>query len=92
MVQIDAPSNVKFFDTGVGACTTSADQNGMSTPSLVDYDGDRIIDAIYAGDLQGRLWKWDATSATNSVWDFAVGGKPMFTTAAGQPITAPLKS
>lgn len=91
MVQIDAPSNVKFFDTGVGACTTSATQNGMSTPSLVDYDGDRIIDAIYAGDLQGRLWKWDVTSATNSVWDFAVGGKPMFTTAAGQPITAPVE-
>ena len=91
MVQIDAPSNVKFFDTGVGACTTSATQNGMSTPSLVDYDGDRIIDAIYAGDLQGKLWKWDVTSTTNSVWDFAVGGKPMFTTASGQPITAPVE-
>lgn len=91
MVQVDAPSNVKFFDTGVGACTTSATQNGMSTPSLVDYDGDRIIDAIYAGDLQGKLWKWDVTSATNSVWDFAVGGKPMFTTASGQPITAPVE-
>jgi len=91
MVQIDAPSNVKFFDTGVGACTTNATQNGMSTPSLVDYDGDRIIDAIYAGDLQGKLWKWDVTSATNSVWDFAAGGKPMFTTAAGQPITAPVE-
>jgi type IV pilus assembly protein PilY1 len=91
MVQIDAPSNVKFFDTGVGDCTTSATQNGMSTPSLVDYDGDRIIDAIYAGDLQGKLWKWDVTSATNSVWDFAAGGQPMFTTASGQPITAPVE-
>ncbi|KVW93429.1 hypothetical protein ABW22_15030 [Thiobacillus denitrificans] len=91
MVQIDAPSNVKFFDTGVGACTTSATQNGMSTPSLVDYDGDRITDAIYAGDLQGKLWKWDVTSATNSVWGFAAGGKPMFTTASGQPITAPVE-
>jgi type IV pilus assembly protein PilY1 len=91
MVQIDAPSNVKFFDTGVGTCTTSATQNGMSTPSLVDYDGDRIIDAIYAGDLQGKLWKWDVTSATNSVWDFAAGGQPMFTTASGQPITAPVE-
>lgn len=91
MVQVDAPSNVKFFDTGVGACTTSATQNGMSTPSLVDYDGDRIIDAIYAGDLQGKLWKWDVTSTTNSVWDFAAGGKPMFTTASGQPITAPVE-
>ncbi len=88
MVQVDAPSNVKFFDTGVGACTTSATQNGMSTPSLVDYDGDRIIDAIYAGDLLGNLWKFDFSTAT---WKIALGGQPMFTTASGQPITAPVE-
>jgi type IV pilus assembly protein PilY1 len=95
MVQVDDPSNVKFFDTGVGACTSIATQNGMSTPSLVDYDGDKIIDAIYAGDLQGRLWKWDVISATNSVWDFAVGGNPMFAAVGPsgniQPITAPVE-
>lgn len=95
MVQIDDPSKVKFFDTGVGACTTSATQNGMSTPSLVDYDGDKIIDAIYAGDMQGKLWKWDVTSVTNSVWNFAVGGNPMFSAVGPsgniQPITAPVE-
>ena len=95
MVQIDDPTKVKYFDTGVGACTTNATQNGMSSPSLVDYDGDKIIDAIYAGDLQGKLWKWDVTSATNSVWDFASGGKPMFTAVGPssniQPITAPVE-
>jgi type IV pilus assembly protein PilY1 len=89
MVQVDAPSSVKYFDTGTGACTSNATQNGMSTPSLVDYDGDRMVDAIFAGDLQGNLWKWDVTSATSSVWGLAVGGNPMF--AAGKPITAPVE-
>lgn len=87
MVQVDAPSNVKFFDTGKGACTTSATQNGMSTPSLVDYDGDRIIDAIFAGDLLGNLWKFDVSTG---IWSIALGGAPMFTTV-GQPITAPVE-
>ncbi len=86
MVQIDTPANVKFFDTGKGDCTST--QNGMSTPSLVDYDGDRIIDAIYAGDLQGNLWKFDVSTGT---WGIALSGQPMFTTAAGQPITAPVE-
>lgn len=86
MVQVDAPSNVKYFDTGKGACTSATTQNGMSTPSLVDYDGDRIIDAIFAGDLLGNLWKFDVSAAT---WGIALGGA-MFT-ATGQPITAPVE-
>lgn len=88
MVQVDDPSNVKFFDTGRGACTTNATQNGMSTPSLVDYDGDRIIDAIFAGDMLGNLWKFDVSTGS---WGIALGGQPTFTTAAGQPITAPVE-
>lgn len=89
MVQIDAPSNVKFIDTGKGVCTTSADQNGMSTPSLVDYDGDRIIDAIFAGDLLGNVWKFDVTGNSSATWGITLGGKPMF--ATGKPITAPVE-
>lgn len=95
MVQVDAPSNVKFFDTGEGDCNAATNQNGMSTPSLVDYDGDRVIDAIYAGDLLGKVWKWDVSSTTSSVWDFATGGKPMFSAVGPdnnkQPITAQLE-
>lgn len=89
MVQIDAPSNVKFFDTGKGACTLAKDQNGMSTPSLVDYDGDHIIDAIFAGDLQGNLWKFDVSSSASLAWGITPAGAPIFT-AVG-PITAPVE-
>ena len=32
--------------------------NGLSTPSLLDSNGDGVVDAIYAGDLQGNVWKF----------------------------------
>jgi type IV pilus assembly protein PilY1 len=89
MVQVDNPSNVKYFGTGTGSCTSTATQNGMSPPSLVDYNGDRIIDAIYAGDLLGNLWKFDVSTGS---WGIALtGNKPLFTTASGQAITAPVE-
>ena len=90
MVQIDAPSNVKFFDTGKGTCTSNATQNGMSTPSLVDYDGDHIVDAVFSGDLLGNLWKFDVSGTSSATWGIALAGKPMF--ASGKPITASVEA
>lgn len=86
MVQVDDSSKVKFFDTNSGDCLTSTSQNGLSTPSLVDYDGDLIIDAIFAGDLLGNVWKFDVSTTT---WSIALSGKPLFT-ATGKSITAPI--
>lgn len=88
MVQVDDSSKVKFFDTKSGDCTSSTSQNGLSTPSLVDYDGDLIIDAIFAGDLLGNVWKFDVAS---TAWSIAIGGKPLFT-ATGKSITAPVNA
>jgi type IV pilus assembly protein PilY1 len=62
----------------------SADvDNGLSTPTLVDYDRDGFVDFMYAGDLQGNLWRIDARDANPANWK----GKKIFTTPAGQPIT-----
>ncbi|MGH8370317.1 MAG: pilus assembly protein, partial [Gammaproteobacteria bacterium] len=49
------------FDTGVGSTTSP---NGMSTPVPIDFNADRVTDAIYVGDLQGNLWKIDVSSST----------------------------
>lgn len=87
MVQIDDPSNVEYWDTGKGDCTSTTSQNGMSTPSLVDYDGDRVVDAIFAGDIKGNLWKFDVSTVS---WGIALSGNPMFTTG-GKPITSPVE-
>lgn len=80
------------YSTGIGSSTSP---NGMSSPSPVDYNGDRITDAIYAGDLLGNLWKLDVSGSTPSSWKFTTYGNsvatPLFTghDSSGnvQPIT-----
>ncbi len=61
--------------------------NGLSTPTLVDTDGDRIVDTAYAGDLKGKVWKFDLKSGSASNWS----GSGFFTAQDGsgnpQPIT-----
>lgn len=39
--------------------TGETGENGLSTPRLVDFDGDGVADYAYAGDLQGNLWRFD---------------------------------
>jgi len=75
---------VRKLDTQVG------NDNGLSTPAVVDVDGDFIADYVYAGDLKGNLWKFDISSSNISEWKVAFGDastpKPLFQ-AEGQPIT-----
>jgi Tfp pilus tip-associated adhesin PilY1 len=71
------------LDTGSG---TAATPNGLSGPIAVDTTGDGIADVVYAGDLNGNLWKFDLTSSGTGSWNVAFSGVPLFSTA-GQPIT-----
>ena len=53
-----------FIIAKITPCTANSSAcpgsiNGLSTPIAVDVDGDRKADYIYAGDLQGNLWKFD---------------------------------
>ncbi|MES2407763.1 MAG: PilC/PilY family type IV pilus protein [Pseudomonadota bacterium] len=96
LIQIDNPSNVIKIDTGVGGGSVD---NGLSRPVLFDADGNGTIDAIYAGDLQGDVWKFDVSSSNKNQWKvaFTSGSTklPLFKArdASGniQPITAPLE-
>ena len=45
--------------------------NGLSTPAAVDLDGDFSTDLVYAGDLQGNLWKFDVSSSFPGNWGSA---------------------
>lgn len=83
-------------DIEVIALDTETTSNGMSSPLVVDEDGDRIADTIYAGDLKGNLWKVDVSSINNTQWGFEFTSgtnppTPLFTAtdgASSQPITA----
>lgn len=93
-----------IFDLETGAlikklAAGAAGNNGLATPTVFDEDGDGAIDYIYAGDLQGNVWKYVLKHKTNTEnWDFAykASGKPapLFTAkdsnGTTQPITAPL--
>lgn len=65
--------------------------NGLSTPALVDLNGDGIMDMAYAGDLQGHVWKFDLRGSNETSWGVAFGGQPLFVArrnTAVQPITS----
>lgn len=72
------------IDTGSGSL---AEPNGLSTPAPVDIDGDGDVDAVYAGDLRGNLWKFDLSQANTGAW--TVGKLYAAVDASGnpQPIT-----
>ena len=66
--------------------------NGLSEPALL-VDGDGVARHVYAGDLQGNLWRFDFTGA--APWKAAMGAgrpQPLFTArdehGRRQPITA----
>ncbi|AFL74092.1 Tfp pilus assembly protein, tip-associated adhesin PilY1 [Thiocystis violascens DSM 198] len=48
--------------------TAGGNDNGLSTPTLYDSDGNGKIDTVYAGDLKGNVWRFDVTGAA-SAWD-----------------------
>jgi Tfp pilus tip-associated adhesin PilY1 len=71
------------LDTGVGSAGTP---NGLSGPIAIDTTGDGVADIVYAGDLNGNLWKFDLSGSSAGSWNVAFSGTPLFTTP-GQPIT-----
>lgn len=100
IVDLEDGSLISKFDTGVGMAqdpnqdtVTGLRPNGISTPSVVDLDGNNTADAVYAGDLFGNVWKIDLSGADASTWKFAFNPSlavnsttektPLFTACAG---------
>ena len=53
--------------------------NGLFAPAAVDSDGDGSVDTVYAGDLDGTMWKFNLTTSTATA---------LWTTSPAQPITS----
>ena len=75
--------------------TDTSTHNGLSTTTLYDHNGDGIVDYVYAGDMNGNVWKFNLTAGHSSAWQVAYqsgGAKlPLFTARNAnnqvQPIT-----
>ncbi|MCP3674723.1 MAG: hypothetical protein GY829_09700, partial [Gammaproteobacteria bacterium] len=48
--------------------TPNGRPNGLASVSPVDVEDDFIVDAIYAGDLYGNLWKFDVEGDQTGNW------------------------
>lgn len=70
---------------------SSGSRNGLSTPAVIDSDGNGTCDRAYAGDLFGDLWAFDISGSNTGQWDVAYKHgstpKPLFDGSTTQPIT-----
>jgi len=58
VINADTGALIKRMKAGSGTVTSP---NGLSTPVAIDEDNDGMVDTVYAGDLDGAMWKFDLT-------------------------------
>ena len=64
------------------------DQDGVGEPAVYDSNGDKIPEAVFVGDLSGKMWRVDYNK-TSGLWEKAYGNQPLYTpSGTGAPITA----
>ncbi|MHB1587497.1 MAG: pilus assembly protein [Acidiferrobacteraceae bacterium] len=75
IVDIQTGAVISKIDTGVGTTTTP---DGLSQPTVVYAPGTTVAQYIYAGDIDGNMWKFDVSSTNPSQWGVAYSshGKP----------------
>ncbi|MCP5423867.1 MAG: hypothetical protein H6970_02170 [Gammaproteobacteria bacterium] len=81
----------KFPDPSKGDSIVTCladDENGLSTPTVIDSDGDLIADAVYAGDIKGNLWKFDISDPNEDLWTCSKLFVAQDGTGKAQPITS----
>lgn len=65
VVDIETGDLITKIATPAGSTTTP---NALATPLLIDLNGDRTVDVVYAGDQLGNMWKFDLSGSNASSW------------------------
>jgi type IV pilus assembly protein PilY1 len=88
VVDIATGSVLKTLDTLKGSATQPNGLGGVRTARNVNG----VIQAAYAGDELGNVWRFNFAGGGTDKWSVAFGGNPLFTavdsTSTPQPITA----
>jgi hypothetical protein len=79
---IDPTDGALIKEIGTGSGTTTS-PNGLSSPTLVDDNGDGKVDYVYAGDIDGNLWKFNLTGTNTATYS----ATKLHTTSPAQAIT-----
>ncbi|MEI7430442.1 MAG: PilC/PilY family type IV pilus protein [Betaproteobacteria bacterium] len=64
---------------------TASSNTGLSSPVGVDYGQDGVIDYVYAGDMGGKLWRFNLTAADPE--KFTYFPTPIFDAGPTHPIS-----
>jgi hypothetical protein len=75
---VNADTGALISAIKAGTSGTAGSPNGLSAPVAIDSDGDGAVDTVYAGDLNGTMWKFNLTAGTSTA---------LLTTSPAQPIT-----
>lgn len=95
ILMLDRPAGKKTWVEGVDYFKLTLDDAGTTISNAVvqvapiDGDGDGVVDALFAGDLLGNLWRFSFDNASPSAWQ-GTRRKLLKATDAGgkvQPIT-----
>jgi type IV pilus assembly protein PilY1 len=80
---------ITFYYVGAGSSGTGTanNPNGIAYVTAADLDGDHITDYVYAGDIQGHVWRFDLTSTNPNNWTITAPAL-VYTTPGSQPITS----
>ncbi len=80
---INASNGVLIQEIVTSDAGTSSNRNGLSSPTVVDADGDGNAEYAYAGDLDGNLWKFKLTSPYSATKLHTVSPAQSITMAPG---------
>ncbi|WP_044901313.1 pilus assembly protein [Pseudomonas sp. CFII64] len=75
---LDANTGALIREIQTPIIKTGETDNGLSSVKL-KVNSQNVVQAAYAGDLKGRLWKFDMSGATAASWKVAFNGLPLFT-------------
>ncbi len=83
VVDLDDGEILREIEVG-GTADNLASPNGLSSISAITVDDDINVEYAYAGDLKGRLWKFDLRDSSISNWSAGL----LYDAGDDRPITA----
>lgn len=84
---VDLETGLLVAKLGTGAGSTGT-PNALAPPTAVDLDNDDVVDLVYAGDLEGNVWKFDLSSSVPSRWSMV--RERIFVAEDGEGRAAPI--
>ncbi len=64
--------------------------NGLATAATVDINQDEFIDVIYAGDINGNLWRFNVDDVSPGNWAVSYNGDPLYIAKDKNDVTQPI--